>query len=82
MNFIVEKLALTDSRGRSTWTHTAAPQVFCKADGTDAGALLALLVAEDGGVPVGVNAALLNGGAMTVATKGATLYALRAIPMS
>lgn len=82
MKFLIEKLFLTAPEGGLSWSETPAPQRLCEAVGADAGAVLALVVAREGGVPVGVSAAFTNGQAVIVAQKGDSLYALRAIPGS
>lgn len=79
MNFLIEKLYLT-GQGGLDWSETPTPHRLCEAAGPDAGAVLALVIAAEGGVQVGVCAAFTNGQAVMVAQKGESLYALRAIP--
>lgn len=83
MNFLVEKLFLTDpDRDSMTWSETAAPHRLCEASGDDAGAVLAMVVAGEACVQVGVSAVFTNGQAVMIAQDGNTLFALRAIPAS
>ncbi len=82
MKFVIEKLFLTGPEGGATWSETPAPHRLCEAAGADASAVLALVVASEGGVQVGVSAAFTNGQAVIVAQKGESLYALRATPGS
>ncbi len=82
MIFTVEKLALTNERGTVVWPDGPKPAFCCDSDGQDAAAALALVVAKDGGVLVGVSAAYADGQAVMVVKKGGTLYALRAVPRS
>jgi hypothetical protein len=80
MNFLIEKLYLPGPGDGLDWSEAPTPHHLCEAAGIDAGAVLALVIAEEGGVQVGVSAAFLNGQAVVVARKGESLYALRAIP--
>lgn len=80
MNFVIEKLFLTGPDGGSRWSETPAPHRLCEAAGADAAAVLALVIADQGDVPVGVSASFRNGQAVMVAQRGESLYALRAIP--
>ena len=83
MNYMVEKLFLTDPDGRSpTWSDTTTPQRLCEASGDDAGAVLAMVVAGEACVQVGVSAVFADGQAVMIAQDGDTLFALRAIPAS
>lgn len=82
MKFVIEQLFLTGPEGGVSWSEMPVPQRLCDAIGADASAVLALVVARDGGVQVGVSAAFTNGQAVIVAQKGESLYALRAIPGS
>lgn len=82
MNFVIEKFVLTDPQGGSNWSSPPTPHHLCEAAGNDAGAVLALVVAQEGGVQVGLSAVFTNGEALIVAQNGGALYALRAIPGS
>lgn len=80
MNFLIEKLYLTGLGGGVGWSETPTPHRLCEAAGVDAGAVLALVIAAEEAVQVGVTAAFTNGQTVMVAQKGESLYALRAIP--
>lgn len=80
MNYVIERLWLTDDRGRTSWGSAPAPEKLCEEAGFDAGSVLALIVAREGGVQLGVSAAFTNGQAVMVAQKGESLFALRAVP--
>jgi hypothetical protein len=74
-------MALTDERGASLWHSTPQPTPRVEADGRDARAVLLAAVAEDRAIQLDLT--LFRGGeAITVARKGAALYALRAVPLN
>jgi hypothetical protein len=79
MKFLVERIEITDARGALAWSE-ATPASSCDADGLDAPSVLAGLVTRDGATAVSVAACFTNGQAITLAQKGQTLYALRAVP--
>ena len=79
MKYVIERLWLTDDRGLTSWSSAPAPERLCEEAGFDAGSVLALVVAREGGVQLGASA-FTNGQAVIVAQKGQSLFALRAIP--
>jgi hypothetical protein len=80
MNYVIERLWLTDDDGRAAWSNPPAPEKLGEEAGFDAGAVLALIVAREGGTQVGVSASFSDGQAVVVAQKGESLFALRAVP--
>jgi hypothetical protein len=80
MKFVVERIEITDVRGALTWSAATSPLIWCDADGADASSVLAGIVTRDGATQVSVAASFTNGQAITLAQKGQTLYALRAVP--
>lgn len=80
MKFTIEKMDLTGVRSALDWSASPAPQQLCEADGADASSVLTAVVAQDGGVQLGMSASFANGQAVTVARDGESVYALRAVP--
>ena len=80
MNFLVERIEITDASGTMRWSEAAIPPNAYDADGSDGPSVLAGLVARDGARQVSVATSFTNGQAITLAQKGQRLYALRAIP--
>lgn len=80
MKFLVERIEITDARGMLTWSQAPSPPNAYDADGLDGPSVLAGMVARDGARQVSVAASFTNGQAITLAQKGQTLYALRAVP--
>jgi len=79
MTFVVERMDLTDAEGMREWELAEARrcgEVF----GPDAYGALAVFVARDGGVQLGVAATYTDGQAVMLAQKGEVVYALRARP--
>ena len=81
MTFVVERMDLTDAKGTLEW-EGAATQRCGEALGPDAHAVLAAIVARDGGVQLGVAATYTDGQAVMLAQKGEVVYALRAVQRS
>ena len=79
-SYVIERLWLTDDDGRTAWHTAPTPEKLCEEAGFDAGAVLALILAREGGVQLGVSASFSNGQAVLVAQKGESLFALRAVP--
>jgi hypothetical protein len=80
INFIVERMDLNDPANALGWAEIALPHDVGEVQGAEADAVLASVVARDGGVEVGVAACFADGQAVTVARNGEVVYALRAIP--
>lgn len=81
MRFLIQKMALTDPRGASTWDHGQGPEPCCEADGVSAESVLTRFVREHSDIEVGTGAIFCDGQAVIVARSGTVLYALRAVPL-
>jgi hypothetical protein len=80
MEFELERMDLTDSRGALDWTDGSAVRPHGETRGSEVRAVLAAVVARDGGVQLGIAAVYADGQAVVVARKGDAIYAVRAVP--
>jgi hypothetical protein len=80
MKFAIERMEVTDGQGALMWSGPASPQQFGDVDGVDARSVLAGVVLADGATEVNDIVSFTNGQAITIARKGQSMYALRAVP--